>query len=273
MRFCLCFAVVFVLPTSSASGQQVADTSFAPAVSDPAYPAESGPTVLIDEAHFNFHTAGGRYLPFAWLLRRDGYVVRASAARFSGEALQGADILVISNAIAEKNQEDWSLPTAQAFDSEEITAVRDWVAEGGSLMLIADHMPFPGSAENLAAAFGLLFSNGFAIDAEDDSGRIVFRRIDGTLADHPITRGRNPSERVDSVLTFMGQAFRTEGDVEPLMVMPRGSMMLLPEVAWWRSRNVQRSVVGAGGCSDGNERSRGRSERSVPAQRSSLAFR
>jgi hypothetical protein len=38
----------------------------------------------------------------------------------------------------------------------------------------------------------------------------------------------------------MGQAFRTEGDVEPLMVMPRGSMMLLPEVAWQFSEKTPR---------------------------------
>jgi hypothetical protein len=62
----------------SADAQQVADTSFRPPIPAPAYRPGRGPVVLLDEAHFNFHTAGGRYKPFAELLRRDGYVVEPS---------------------------------------------------------------------------------------------------------------------------------------------------------------------------------------------------
>ena len=58
------------------AAQQVADTTFRPPIERPAYPARTGPVVQIDEAHQNFHTATGRYLPFAELLRRDGYVSR-----------------------------------------------------------------------------------------------------------------------------------------------------------------------------------------------------
>ena len=35
--------------------------------------------------------------------------------------------------------------------SDEITAVAAWVREGGALLLIADHMPFPGAAGTLAS--------------------------------------------------------------------------------------------------------------------------
>ena len=223
-----------------ADAQQVADTSFRPAIPAPAFDMGSGPTVLVDEAHFNFHTAGGRYLTFANLLRRDGYVVHASSSRFSAQVLEVADILVISNALAERNAEDWSLPTPSAFDSDEIRAVLDWVSGGGSLFLIADHMPFPGAAEELAASFGVLFGNGFAIGPEQGRAPMVFRRSDGSLAGHPVTTGREPSETVDSVATFMGQAFRIPSHAAQLLTLPTPSVLLLPERAWHFSEATPR---------------------------------
>lgn len=239
MRAICCLIISLFFAWSDAGGQQLADTSFAPEIKSPAYPAGTGPTVYIDEAHNNFHTADGRYFAFARLLRRDGYVVEASKARFTLESLKGADILVIANAIGDENVENWALPAYSAFERSEIEAVREWVRAGGALMLIADHMPMPGAAEELAAEFGLLFSNGFAFDSLG-GGRIFHRRSDGTLADHPITRGRNAEEVVDSVATFTGQAFRSESSVEPLMILPHGSVMLLPQVAWQFSDSTPR---------------------------------
>lgn len=223
-----------------ARAQQVADTTFLPPIVSPAFETGSGPTVLVDEAHFNFHTAGGRYLPFANLLRRDGYIVVASSSRFTAELLAGADILVISNALAERNSEDWSLPTPSAFDSDEIEAVLGWVAAGGSLLLVADHMPFPGAAEELAASFGVWFGNGFAIGPEQGRAPMVFRRSDGSLGDHPVTNGREPRERVDSVATFMGQAFRVPRRSAQLLTLPSPSVLLLPVRAWQFSDSTPR---------------------------------
>jgi hypothetical protein len=120
--------------------------------------------VLVDEAHFNFHTAGERYRAFAELLRSDGYVVEPSNRKFTREALGGGRLLVIANALAERNGSgNWTLPTPSAFTDEEIAAVKQWVEGGGSLLLIADHMPFPGAAEKLAAAFDVTLNNGFAV--------------------------------------------------------------------------------------------------------------
>jgi len=224
--------LICLLAPGTVLAQQVADSSYNPVIAMPAYESGTGPTVLIDEAHHNFHTAGGRYLSFANLLRRDGYIVLPSTEAFTRDALADADILVISNALAEENVEDWSLPTHSAFDSSEIAAVRDWVADGGALMLIADHMPMPGAALELAAAFGVHFSDGFAWDTERGVGTLVFRRSDGSLVDHPITGGRNADEMVDSVVTFAGQAFRIVVEAEPLMVVPSGVTLLMPVEAW-----------------------------------------
>jgi uncharacterized protein (DUF2249 family) len=214
----LAVVMTIVLSGLSANAQQVADTAFKPPIPNPAYPAGTGPVVLLDEAHFNFHTAEGRYKPFADLLRRDGYDVKPSSSQFTKASLKSGQILVIANALAERNNSEWSLPTPSAFSAEEVEAVRDWVKEGGALLLIADHMPFPGAAEKLAGAFGVRFSNGYAVD-EKAQGPIVFKLSDGSLKEHQIVKGRAEAEKIDSVASFTGSAFQVDGDAQPLLIL------------------------------------------------------
>jgi hypothetical protein len=204
--------LLMAVVVAALDAQQVADTNFRPPIEKPAYPVGKGPVVLIDEAHSNFHTATGRYLPFAELLRRDGYVVQASTKRFTAEVLAAGRVLVISNAMNAKNQNDPNAPPLPAFTAQEIAAVRDWVAGGGSLLLIADHPPWSGAAEDLGKAFGVRFRNGVAVNPKDRSGRLVFRRSDGTLMDHPVTKG------IDEVATFTGSSFQVDPPGQPLLV-------------------------------------------------------
>jgi hypothetical protein len=118
-----------MLPALPALAQsQEADPHFDAHVSSPTY-TSAGPTVAVDEAHFNFHTASGRYAPFAELLRNDGYTVRAANAPFSAAALESIDVLVISNA----GIMNPAGPATPAFTAAECAAVRDWVRAGGSL--------------------------------------------------------------------------------------------------------------------------------------------
>jgi hypothetical protein len=213
--------------TTAGPGQRP-DLEYQPPIIDPLFDMGTGPLVLIDEAHFNFHTAGGRYRTFAELLRRDGFVVRPHTGPFTADSLAAARILVISNALNEDDVEEWVLPNPSAFTVAEIDAVETWVERGGSLMLIADHMPFPGAAAQLAERFGLLFINGYA-RMPARPGPITFTRADGTLRPHPITDGRSAAERIDRVTTFGGQAFRAHPDtaVQPLLVMGEGTEMQL----------------------------------------------
>ena len=214
-------------------GPQVVDSSFDPPIPDPAFPAERGPLVLLDEGHFNFHTLGGRYAPFVRILRRDGFVVRSLGEPWTRAAIGAAKVLVVANAVAERDAAgDWSLPTLPAFRPAEVQAVQAWVAGGGALFLIADHMPFPGANETLAAAFGIGFINGFATDSTCSADEFTFVRAGGTLADDPITRGRRAAERVDSVRTFTGQAFRLWGSGRPLLRLGPGTVVLMPTTTW-----------------------------------------
>lgn len=216
-----------------AAGPQVADDGFNPDVRNPAFPTGGGPRVLLDEAHRNFHTVEGRYSPFVRFLRRDGFVVDPLRERFTREALASARILVIANPSTPWEQGDPYIPAPSAFNPDEVEAVRQWVFSGGSLLLIADHLPWGGAAAQLAEAFGLLFSHGYATDATCSADEFLFQRSDGTLRDHPITGGRTDGERINAVRTITGQSFRSVNpNTIPLLVLAPQTVLLLPNAPW-----------------------------------------
>lgn len=200
------------------------DTEFPiPDTGAPTFESAQGPVVGIDEAHYNFHTAEGRYQPFAELLRKDGYQVRRFTSLFTAESLKDVEILVISNAIAKEQEVDWRLPILPAFEEDEVAAIESWVRDGGRLMLIADHMPHPGAAESLARALGIIFYNGYAYNA-DGTRWMTFKKADGSLENHTVTH------EVPFVTTFSGQAFRplAETDVTPLFHLADDSYVSFP---------------------------------------------
>ncbi len=196
---------------ASGSAQQVADTAFDTSVARPAFRTGAGPRLLVDEAHHNFHTVGGRYQTFAAVARADGYRVDANRAAFTAESLAGVGILVIANAGTD-SLSSWDLPTRSAFTAAEIDAVEQWVRGGGALLVIADHMPAAGSMAALAERFGVMFTNGYTAQPRPAGyPGDLFVRGSGTLLEHPITRGRETKERVDSIVTFTGQGFQVVG--------------------------------------------------------------
>ncbi len=207
----LAVACIFLF-AFSAAGQQVADPDFDVRVAKPAYPAKH-PKVLFDEAHHNFHTATGRYKPFADLIANDGYQVTPNSKKFSKETLAGFDVLIISNALGAvaMNSPEASTP---AFTEEECDAVRDWVRAGGNLLLIADHAPMGAANEKLSLRFGVEMSKGFTADPSnydvesDNEGFIKYNRENKGLAEHPITEGRDASERVSRIIAFTGQSLK-----------------------------------------------------------------
>ena len=222
--------ILLLVASAAASAQQLPDTAFIPEIDNPSYPAGNGPVIMIDEAHNNFHTMGDRYFVFAELFCRDGYRVQPGTGLFTESLLKTADVLVISNAIHESNIDNWSLPTPSAFTTEEIAAVKRWVENGGSLFLIADHMPFPGAAQDLASALGFDFVNGYAIDVLHE-GPAVFSRAAGTLGKHHITDGYTPNESIDSVASFTGSAFEAKIPCTPVLTLDSGFVMYMTETA------------------------------------------
>jgi hypothetical protein len=253
----------------SLTAQQVPDTLFRPPVPRPAYAVGAGPRLCLDEGHHNFHTLDNRFRAFGELARRDGFRVAPLRAVFSAASLGACDLLVISN--AQPSDAEWNTypyPTPSAFTDGEIDAVRRWVTGGGRLLLIADHMPLAGAATKLAAAFGATFTDGFAYPGairgadgtlNQQAGAVptLFRPADGTLAGHPITAGRDASERVTQVRSFTGQAFRVEGEgTRPVMVLPPDFISLEPRIAWQFTRETPHRAVG--GWLQGATRTMGR---------------
>jgi hypothetical protein len=208
--------IVLLMDRGIVWAQQEADLKYKPPLPRPAYESGNGPRIAIDGAHHNFHTAEGRYKPFAELLRRDGYRVEAMSKRFSAESLKGVDILVISNALHKSNDENWSGPNPSAFTKDEIAAVHSWVEKGGSLLLIADHLPFAGAASDLAKAFGVEYSNGHARAGHWNQGTDTFEPGTG-LKETIITRGRSDEEKVTKVATYAGSAFKPPKGAIPVM--------------------------------------------------------
>ena len=232
--------VIKAVPPIHGTGDYVAT------VVDPAYKKGSGPRVLIDEAHNNYQTMEDRFKGFADLLAADGARVAPGRAPFSAKLLAETDILVICNALNIKNANEkktinkWMLPAPEAFTDEEIKAVNDWVRAGGSLLLIADHMPFPAAATKMGDAFGVVMGDNFAFDAAftykpGDMNLIKFYRHPptarvGTLNPHSELNGRNDKERVSFVVSFTGNGFRMKPEVPftPIMTLGDGTQIAWP---------------------------------------------
>jgi len=233
---------------------------------DPAYEESAGPNVCIDEAHFNLHTAGGIFKPFAELLRGDGYRVTPFRSRFTADALTDCPILLIINAQARANiigfdlpKSNWAYPHASAFSREEIDQVILWIRGGGALLLIADHEPLPAAASDLALLLGVhMFDGSALVSAEEkidtvafgavreevwrEASRVRTELIDldfnayyqpilanpGALAPHPVVEGREPGERIEWIVTYGGQAFLTSDDWSPITVFGPDAVSVAP---------------------------------------------
>jgi hypothetical protein len=181
------------------------DSRFHPWISRQTY-GRRGPRVLIDEAHWNTHTAGGRYRPFAQLIARDGYRVSRNRQQIIPELLELYDILVIANPRGFHGLRF----RGPAFTPAEVSAIRAWVEEGGGLLLAADAAVSVEAARAIASRYGVRFE-----DAAAQSGPPVLLR-GAALSAHPIHCGRpGLPEEVDSVLSFPGPIPRGPAEAVP----------------------------------------------------------
>lgn len=238
-------------------------------VTNPPFPEGGGPRVLWDAGHQNGHhwwmTA------FHDVLRKDGFRLEFQGARWTAEALAAADIVVIPGPAAVHRDSLltqgadhywWSDEGRQgAFMSEEVSALVDWVNDGGSLLLILDHAPHPDASRMLSEALGVEVRNsmtwdggrrppGYAYASTDQrrASNILFSREHASLGEHPILEGRNESERIFRVATYVGSSL-----VGPLASSP---LLLLSSDAfdYWRNppeRGGREHRVSAAGRSQG----------------------
>lgn len=250
-------------------------------VSRPAYPLGEGPVVLLDLGHNNFDHSEFPPVLAEWLTQ-DGYVLRQLSTRFDDASLADVDIVISKNPLPARDGmrqrpgpftgriEGWRLPTPSAFSQGEIEFLYDWVLSGGAFLLQIEHMPMAGAAAELVSRFNFEISDGFALDERHlqdlarcsgtestpasgigrrcrirrAAGSTTFRRSDGSLADHAVTNGRTFPERVDSIETGFGVAFRLPADGQSLLTFGPSHVSLLPDVTWEFDDTTQRQAIG-----------------------------
>lgn len=235
-QFCILYNLTF--------SQQLPDTSYARSISlkSQKYKVGSGPLILIDGSHNNFHRANGNFAPLRILLEKDGYNVKSIDSAFTEKRLKDCHILVISNALAVNNVGRWHVPIYPAFTNEEVRVVKDWVEKGGRLLLIADHMPFAGAANNLAKAFGFDFINGFADNNRGSWPPSVFRIQEKSLGSL-ISTGKDVTEKIDSIVAFTGSAFSYPTDAIPVLRFTKKDTILVSDTAWrFNNKTIRQSL-------------------------------
>jgi hypothetical protein len=218
-------AIVFMLVLGAAAvgmimwlrNIQTADTSYVPRIERRMW-AAGGPTVVIDDAHWNSHTAARGFTPFAKLLQADGYTLIESNVSAS-PVLESAKVIVIANALGLRGvirqlgqMARMTLEglEADAFTDAEIEQIDVWVKTGGSLLLAVDPGPSGGAVRSLAERFGVTMRDRTVFDPEhsekEDPTMIVFTRGGRTLAQHPIAGAAGQRGSIERVITFGGQA-------------------------------------------------------------------
>ncbi len=221
------FLMIFL--TSFCFSQQRAANIDMPKIKNPRFLKSKGPVIYIDQTHQNFHQKEGRFKPFADLLTADGYKVDSI---INLKKLKSNDILVIANPIHQKNVRNWRKPIHSAFTKTEIAFIQNWVKKGGSLLLIADHMPFSGAANNLANAFGFNFCDGFAyLQKEERNLPDVFSEDNERLVSSEITNG-TLGEKINAITTFTGSAFTIPNAANGILKFKKEDYCLAPAIAW-----------------------------------------
>ena len=178
-------------------------------VISPKFNPETSPRVSFDLGHGNFHDIKTTYAPFAILLKNDGILLNTHESLFTENSLQDIELLIIANAIPTEETEG---ETSSAFAESEINVLKNWIQNGGSLLLIADHDPFGSAASELAKAFGAGMSSVWTVDslrfieAIGKTTWLEFSEENKGLGRHSILQNEIPESAVRRVITFTGQS-------------------------------------------------------------------
>jgi len=213
-------ATLSLLWPAMAVGQVVPDPHFNSSVARPAF-TTTHPVLLFDAAHNNMFTASDRFAPLASLAKHDGFDARETHESVTPKTLSESKVFVIADALGSKDPLT-KAAEGPAFLRTECDAIVQWVNNGGGLLLIAEHAPSGYASRGLAVMLGVDLSAGYLSDsALQDStiggSTLVFARATGTIGDHPTTRGRDSTERINRVRTFTGESLKG----------PAGSVTLL----------------------------------------------
>lgn len=227
--------LLMMLPLMVFSQEQEADHDYIPIIEKPLFESGQGPVLLIDAGHHNFHKPDDRFAAFAKVAIAYGFRLQTLSGVVKRETLHGVKVFVIANALNKKNVNHWQLPVYQAFTADEVEVIRKWVSEGGRLFLVADHMPFAGAVDALAATMGYTFYNGFAMSGPGKKYDVF--SFDNDMLKH--TNITDMHSHVDTIITYTGQAFKIPENATSILSFNSNYKILMPEVAWQFSKDMK----------------------------------
>ncbi|MEM7464052.1 MAG: DUF4350 domain-containing protein [Pseudomonadota bacterium] len=218
---------LFAGPASEANAQrQKPDLEFTYSNSDPAFETGTGPIVTLLSINNSFVERGSMD-PFANLAETDGFRVVRRQSDLAEALADPSGILVIANPYLPEYRNFPAMTPPSAFSDEQIQAIHDWVNNGGSLLILADHAPLGGGSSKLAEKFGFEYLNGHAANtARADAGYvrvdIEFSTENGLNEEHPITNGQSGRKPVNRYYAFGGQAFIPPPEAVQILTIPDG---------------------------------------------------
>ncbi|WMN11641.1 hypothetical protein QYS49_39105 [Marivirga salinae] len=230
------FLIILLFSSLNLFSQQQPDLDFPINIENPQYNGDETALIGIDASHNNMHTLKTNFVPFAKLMEADGYQP-ISIEEITEEALDSINIFVIANALNSSNIRNWRRPIANAFTKSEIKIIEKWVKDGGSLLVIADHMPFAGATNELAKKFGFTYEDGFVMKEGESWPPDTYSKKAGNLFDTPITKN------IDSLAAFTGSALIPPEDAIIIAKFPQTHKLLIPEIAWQFEENtIEKSI-------------------------------
>ena len=227
LAFCL-------LVTLAAQGQMLNDSPFDASVALPKYPQGKGPKVLFDKGHYNFIVDMGLAKPLMDVATADGYQVSVDSLKFTKAYLAPYKMLVIFPAMPFKFGSKGQVTDEITFTPDELTALHDWVSEGGSLLMFDEHAPIDKSVTPLFNTFGIQLSIGIVSDSLNYESKfdmssketlLKFTRSNGLLnTDHPITQGEKATEQINYIMTYGGGGLTGKGYTNLFKLSPSATI-------------------------------------------------
>lgn len=207
------------------------DASYDATIGAPTWPADQGPAVLVDNAHWNSATTARGLTAFATLLRADGYRVLPDGNSTRAEMLADARIGVVANPLGLSGElrglvARLGLPPLTFFDDDalwvqEMETTVQWIENGGSLLVAVDEGPPARAVRGLAARLGLEVREGVVMDLGYSEPRaperLVFSRENGLIGQHPIVDGDAMHQAVNRVVSVGGSAIAAPAGVDVLL--------------------------------------------------------
>ncbi len=227
LTLCIAFA-------STLNGQMLNDSPFDARVAHPKYAKGKGPTILFDKGHLNFIVDLGLAKPLVDVATADGYQVKIDSMKFTKAYLANYKMLVIFPAMPFVFGSKAQVTDEVTFTPDELTALHDWVSQGGSLLMFDEHAPIDKSVTPLFNKFGIQLSIGIVSDSLNYETQyemasketlLSFTRSNGLLnTEHPITQGEKAGEQINNIMTYGGGGLTGKGYTNLFKLSPSATI-------------------------------------------------